>query len=281
MFSNKDIARYYDVSEIHYRRFWNLNKSRSLHYGYWNSTTKNFHEALININKVLSDLSGITEGDKVLDAGCGIGGSSIWLGLHKNCCVTGISLSEKQVATANELAKKEGVDTQVKFESKDFTFTGYPTDSFDVVWAIESVCHAADKDQFIKEAYRLLKPGGRLILADFFKQPGLAREDEGLLQEWASGWAVKDFATIEEFETMLLAEGFATINLQNATEAIRPSAKRLYRAYFPGAFLGFLYRIFYPGATELGKKNVRTAYLQYKCLQKKLWDYYIVLACKS
>lgn len=280
MFSNNDIARYYDVSEVHYRRIWRLDKSHSLHYGYWDASTKNFHEALLNINKVLSELAGINEYDSVLDAGCGIGGSSLWLGSHKHCIVTGISLSAKQVATANALAKKEGLDSLVNFETGDYTSTGYPDASFDVVWAIESVCHAGNKNLFIKEAFRLLKPRGRLIMADFFKQPGLTGQDARMITDWAHGWAVDEFESPDVFKAMLLAAGFKVSNIDNATAAIRPSAKRLYLAYFPGALLGFFYRLFHRGATEFGKKNVSTAYLQYRSLQKNLWQYYIVLAHK-
>lgn len=134
MFSKKDIERYYDLSEIHYRLHWNLNKSRSLHYGYWDSSTKNFHQALLNINNILSQRAKITKDDVVLDAGCGIGGSSIWLAKKTGCKVTGISLSEKQVNTANALATKEGVEHLAKFEQKDFTVTGFANESFDVVW---------------------------------------------------------------------------------------------------------------------------------------------------
>src|SRR5438067_4251267 len=138
MFSHNDIARYYELSEVHYRLFWNLNQSRSLHYGYWDASTKNFHEALLNINKVLTDLANIKEGEKVLDAGCGIGGSSLWLATQRNCQVTGISLSEKQINKANAFAQEAGVADKAKFERKDFSNTGYPAESFDVVWAIES-----------------------------------------------------------------------------------------------------------------------------------------------
>ena len=280
MFSNTDIARYYDVSEVHYRRIWQLDKSRSLHYGYWDASTKNFHEALLNINKILSDLAAIKAGNRVLDAGCGIGGSAAWLGAIIKCTVTGISLSAKQIANANLHAKKEDLDALVKFEVKDFTATGYTDGSFDIIWAIESVCHANDKKKFTDEAFRLLKKGGRLVLADFFKKDGLEGKEAVLIQRMADGWAIDDFATIEKFAEQLTASGFVNCNIQNTTDAIMPSSKRLYMAWFPGAFLGFLYRIFHRKATEFGKKNVDTAKLQYKCLKKKLWQYHIVLAHK-
>jgi tocopherol O-methyltransferase len=281
MFSKKDIAQYYDLSESQYRVFWNLDKSRSLHYGYWDATTKNFHEALLNINKILSQKAIITKGDIVLDAGCGIGGSSLWLAKNIGCNVRGISLSEKQVNTANGLAVKDQVEHLAKFEQRDFTNTGFADETFDVVWAIESVCHAEDKSAFLKEAFRILKKDGRLIMADFFKEETLDGKNAFQIQQWAHGWAVDDFSTKREFEDYLNKTGFSAIQIEDASGAIMRSAKRLYRSYFVGSVLGFLYRIVNRKATLQGKKNIDTAYLQYKTLQRKLWKYLIISAEKQ
>lgn len=280
MFTNKDIARYYDLSEGHYRRFWDLDKSHSLHYGYWDSSTKNFREALLNINKVLAESAGIKEGEKVLDAGCGVGGSSIWLARERKCIVTGISLNEKQIYKARLLAKESGTASNVFFEQKDYTDTSYPADSFDIVWAIESVCYADDKGKFLKEAARVLKKGGRLIIADFFKRKSLHGKDAAIVQRWANGWAVNDFATIEEFCRQLKEEGFGEIEIMDATDGIMPSAKKLYRAYFIGIIPAKLYQLVKRNVTGLGRNNVDIAYLQYKTLKQGLWKYQIVKAVK-
>ena len=125
MFSKSDISRYYDLSEVHYRKTWDLDKSRSLHYGYWDDSVKNFHEALLNINKVLAEIAEIKEGENILDAGCGVGGSSLWLAKEKNCTVTGISLNKRQIDKANALANALGVHEKVSFEQKDYTNTFY------------------------------------------------------------------------------------------------------------------------------------------------------------
>ena len=280
MYSNKDIEQYYDLSQTHYKRVWNLQRSRSLHYGYWDNSTKNFHEALLNINKILATKAAIKKENKVLDAGCGIGGSSLWLAKNIGCNVTGISLSAKQVATANKLSAEEKLQTLAIFEQQDFTATNYASESFDVIWAIESVCHAADKSKFIAEAYRLLKKGGRLIMADFFKQQNLSGKDAALITQWANGWAIDDFATIEKFTEQLTQAGFTNTTIEDATDKIIPSAKRLYRAYFPGVVGGFLYKLFNPKPTVYGKKNIDTAYLQYKALKQNMWTYNIVLSEK-
>ena len=280
MYSNKDVEQYYDLSQTHYKRVWDLQRSRSLHYGYWDATTKNFHEALLNINKILAAKAGINKHHKVLDAGCGIGGSSLWLAKNIDCKVTGISLSAKQVQTANNLALAENLQSLASFEQLDFTATHYESESFDIIWAIESVCHSSNKSKFINEAYRLLKKGGKLILADFFKKENLAEKDAALITQWANGWAIDDFATIENFTEQLNNAGFHHPNIEDATTKIIPSAKRLYRAYFPGVVGGFLYKLFNPKPTIYGRKNIDTAFLQYKALKQNLWTYNIVLAEK-
>lgn len=280
MFSKQEISRYYDLSEVHYRFFWKLDKAKSLHYGYWDKTTKDFHEALLNINKILSAKASIAKDDIILDAGCGVGGSSVWLAKEIGCNVTGISLSEKQVAKANRLAVKEGVGKSTHFFQKDYTSTGFADASFDVVWAIESVCHADDKSDFLQETFRLLKKGGRLIMADFYKKENLQAVDAEIIKQWAHGWAVPDFSTIEEFEDQLQQTGFTNIRIEDATNNILPSAKRLHKAYFLGKFLAWLYELSSKKITPTSKKNVETAYLQYKGLKKGLWKYKIIYAEK-
>ncbi len=281
MFSNKEIEQYYDLSQTHYKRVWKLKQSRSLHYGYWDGSTNNLHEALQNINKVLAGKAKIAEKDRVLDAGCGIGGSSLWLAKNIGCSVSGISLSAKQVATAQALAVQESLSEKAGFSQQDFTNTAFADESFDIVWAIESVCHAPDKSLFLKEAFRVLKKGGRLILADFFQKENLEGNDALLIKQWADGWAIDDFAELNAFKIEMVTAGFIHTKEEDATKHILPSAKRLYRAWFPGVVGGFLYGLLHRKPTVFGKKNIRTAYLQYKTLKKNLWTYNICLAEKS
>lgn len=279
MFTNHDIARYYDLSEGHYRVFWNLNKSRSLHYGYWDASTRNFHEALLNINRVLANKTGIKEGERVLDAGCGVGGSALWLAKERRCAVTGISLNKAQVEKAILSAKKANL-SKVYFEQKDYLDTDYPSASFDVVWAIESVCYANDKGLFLAEAHRLLKEGGRLIVADFFKAKNLQGKAAEQMKKFTNSWAINDFAVLEEFEQQAREVGFRTVESEDISAAILPSAKKLNRAYFIGKPAAILYRLLRGKPTSLAANNVESARLQYTTLKKNWWQYCTVLAIK-
>jgi archaellum component FlaC len=91
---------------------------------------------------------------------------------------------------------------------------------------------------------------------------------------------VPDFSTIEEFEDQLQETGFTNIQIEDATKNIQPSAKRLHKAYFLGKLLAWLYELSSKKITPTSKKNVETAYLQYKGLKKDLWKYKIIYAEK-
>jgi len=281
MFTNQEVARYYELSEVHYRMFWQLEKSRSLHYGLWLPGTKNFHEALLNSNQILADKAGIKGGENVLDAGCGVGGSSLWLARERNCTVTGISLSAKQVAKATAFAQEAGLADRVQFEQRDFMNTGFPDGAFDVVWGMESVCHAPDKGLFLQEAFRLLKKGGRLVIADFFQADGLQGRSAELVKKFAHSWAVDAFATWKEFSEQLKAAGFKEIECEDVSKAVQPSVNRLYRYYLLGKPAALLYRLVKGKPTALASNNVESAYLQYVTFKKGWWKYRIVHAVKE
>ena len=279
-FSSKDIARYYDVSEDHYIFFWDLNQSHALHYGYWDSSTKNFREALANINKVMATKANIKAGISVLDAGCGVGGSTIWLAANKEAKVTGITLSDKQAQRGNANIDILNLKNSAQILVRNFIDTQFEDESFDIVWAIESVCHADDKKKFLKEAYRILKPGGKLIMADFFIEKNPTVKEQKEINNWAHGWAVPFFEKTDVFNSQLSDVGFKNTEMNDITSYIIPSAKRLYYAFFPGWVISKIYNLFH-NTTEFSKRNVYTAYYQYTTLKKGLWKYYIVYAEKS
>ena len=101
---HKNIVDYYAESENAYKDSWDLDNSLAIHYGYWDEKVKNFPQSLLRMNEVMMEAASISSSDQVLDAGCGIGGSSIFLAEKIGCNVTGISLSERQVIKARELA---------------------------------------------------------------------------------------------------------------------------------------------------------------------------------
>ena len=95
---------------------------------------------------------------------------------------------------------------------------------FDVVWACESVCHAERKLDFYREAYRVLKPGGRLVMAEYIRTDRPASKlEEALLADWLRPWAIPDLDTADEHRAHLLAAGFSAAALQDVTPQVRVS----------------------------------------------------------
>ena len=223
------ITEYYDYTLPFYRFFYHKD-SNAVHFGFWDESVKNHQEALLNVNKFLAETVGIKSDDVVLDAGCGVGGSVIWLAKNYNVHAVGITISEKQLAEAKNLSLKNGVDLFTNFYKRDFLNSGFDNESFSVVWAIESVCHAEDKKDFLKEAYRLLKNGGRLIVDDGFQLHQTKNEREGKdLGAFLDGMALSNLAFESEFKKSLEDVGFKNIKIYDKANETLPSAKKIYK----------------------------------------------------
>ena len=224
-----DVRDYYDYTLDLYKVFWH-GDTRAIHYGIWGESTKDLYDALLNTNRFLADSANVQSGEKVLDAGCGVGGSSFWLAKNKNVRVVGITISKKQLDKAKELAARFDLEKQTEFYLQDYTKTSFSDASFDIVWAIESVCHAEDKSAFLKEAYRLLRSGGRLAIADgFLERLPRNQVEEKKLKSFIKGMALDNLAQSASFENALNESGFKNIKNLDKTEAILPTAIKMAR----------------------------------------------------
>lgn len=225
------IVDYYAKSWYDYRGVWMNKRNRAMHYGYWDEETTNHGDSLLNMNRELAAHAAITPGSRILDAGCGVGGSSMWLAEEFDAEVVGITLSPFQQRKAQVYATERGLSTQVKFQVADYCDTGFEPESFDIVWAQESVCYAQRKGDFLREAHRLLRPGGRIAIEDGFRASrNLPPSGEALLHDWADAWALPDLDTLTEFESAAADAGFTDFRARDVSSQIVWSARRLHRA---------------------------------------------------
>jgi len=269
----KSIVSYYDATRLDYRLLWFGKKNRSVHFGYYDHKVKTHHEALLNLNKVLAQKGGVKDGDIILDAGCGQGGSSVWLAENYNVQVTGITLVPHQVEKAKKHALKSNVNNKVSFFEQDYTSTNFADESFTVIWACESMCHAQQKINFYKEAFRLLKPGGRLICADYFRTDRpLYKDDEELLLSWLNGWSIKDIDTIAEHKSNARQCGFVDFSVDDITQYTRPSLRHLHsmssKLWRFGQFLKTIGL-----RNKINHGNHFSSIKQFEALENKLWLY--------
>lgn len=278
---HQKIIEYYKDTENAYKDSWDLNNSLAIHYGYWDEKVKTFPQSLIRMNEVMMETAAIKSTDKVLDAGCGVGGSSIFLASTIGCNVTGITLSERQVEQARKNATNKKVESKVEFEVMDYCNTSFPDAGFDVVWGCESICYADNKEQFIREAFRLLRPGGRLVVADGFVSK-FENNEKLVIRQWLDGWQVNYLESPVRFELFMEQAGFTNIVYKNISKEAAHSSRRLNRFYYLASLYLLWKKInFSKPATEMQKKNIKACRCQYKGMKKGLWQYGLIIGSKS
>jgi SAM-dependent methyltransferase len=163
----------------------------------------------------------------------------------------------------------------------DYCDTTFASESFDVVWGCESICYADNKEKFIKEADRLLKPGGRLVIADGFVTE-FENNDHPYIRKWLDGWEVNYLESPSRFLQFMQQAGLVNCKFTDISKYTKQSSRRLHMFYY----LANLYLIwktltFSNRATEMQKKNITACKFQYYGMKKKLWQYGLITAFKS
>lgn len=202
-----------------------------IHLGHYGSPpdSKDFLQAKSDFVHEMVRWGGLDQlppGTTVLDVGCGIGGSSRILAKDYGFSVTGITISPQQVQRAGELTP-EGVDAT--FAVDDAMNLSFPDGSFDVVWSIEAGPHMPDKAVFARELMRVVKPGGRLVMADWNQRDDrevpLNFWERPVMRQLLDQWSHPAFSSIEGFAELLQETGFVEGEVMTAdwTQETLPS----------------------------------------------------------
>lgn len=221
------IKRYYSETQFEYNLIWNWNlkTTPALHFGYYDAKATNHRQAISRANEVLAEYGGIKPGDRIVDAGCGLGHSCEWLAENYNAEVTGITLVPKQVET---ILKRKRQHAKVNFLVADYLAMPFENNSVDVVWAFESLCHAENKIDFYREAFRVLKPGGKLLIAEYLrKSRPMSAQNEELLNEIFHAWAIPDLDTLSEHANHAASAGFRDFKDRDITAHVMKSYSNL------------------------------------------------------
>ena len=181
----------------------------------------------------LAELGALSPGTSVLDVGCGIGGPSRVLAAHYGCRGTGIDLVDEYCRVATMLALRACRDQSVRYCQASALGLPFGDATFDVVWTQHASMNIEDKQRLYGEMFRVVKPGGRLLLYDIVAGPG------GPIHfpvPWARDPAVSFLITAEQLEDGLRAAGFDVTTWQDLTEPSREWFRKMRtRARVPAA----------------------------------------------
>jgi ubiquinone/menaquinone biosynthesis C-methylase UbiE len=164
-----------------------------------------FHIRGDTATKELIELSDFTSEQHILDVGCGIGGSTRRLSFETDCRVTGIDLSDEYIETAERLTQLVNMQEQVTFRAGSALALPFDGNAFDGIWSIQMNMNVEDKLSWLKETYRVLKPGGRAV---FYEVCGNKNTPLYFPVPWAQDSTMSFLAPLEEFRNILTSAGF-------------------------------------------------------------------------
>jgi ubiquinone/menaquinone biosynthesis C-methylase UbiE len=163
------------------------------------------HYGGLAANDALAERAQIGHGTRVADFCAGLGGPSRYFAHRYGADVTGIELTPSRVKGAEELTRRVGLQHKVRFIEGDVTRVPLPDASVDVVISQEALLHVPDKPLTLKEALRILRPGGRLVFTDWVAHRPLSDADKALMWE---GMAVADLYDLSTYTRLVGEAGF-------------------------------------------------------------------------
>ncbi len=197
-----------------------------LNLGYWKDSPEGMDLAGDYLCDLLAKTADIKSSDVILDVGYGFGDQDIFLSKKYNPkMIYGINITPHQVRIAQKRVEEAGVSKKLRLEEGNATSLRYEDNTFDLVFALEAAFHFQTREKFFKEAYRVLKPGGKIVLTDITAFAKKLRLKNKILQRFGqSFWQIPDenLYTNDIYDEKMKAIGFKDVTLKSIWHEVYP-----------------------------------------------------------
>lgn len=242
------VIRHYEVGgPVLYLQLWHPNH---IHFGYFDELPSSrdtfivdleqFYRGIDRMMEVVTAPAGIGSGDRVIDAGCGVGGAARWVVRRYGARVTGFDITPAQIEKATARTRDAGLSEHARFDVADCT-DRWPvaSRSVDAIISLESSQYFPDRRRFIRECARVLKPGKRLVTSDWLRRDGMSldeyiRDLQPICHHW-SAWSLESLAS---YARMFEDAGFEIEEIEDFGRHALPNAWRMGHAQTYFGFLG-------------------------------------------
>ena len=221
---NQRIQQFYDQSTQLWLDTWGEHMHHG-HYGIDGTLQKDHRQAQVDLIKELLRWGEVSDVARVLDAGCGVGGSARYLAKRFGADVLGVTLSPVQVQAAKKLTQQNGLQNKVNFQARDMMTINQDDGSFDLVWSLESAEHMVDKQGLMNNFYQLLSPGGNLLMATWCHRnepPDLTLREQKHLGKLYRIYNLPPMVSASSLGQKARRAGFQQVQTEDWSSAVAP-----------------------------------------------------------
>ena len=206
------IREFYDMSSPYYLSVY----GEHIHDGYYITGTESKKAAQDNLVNLLVEKAKIKKGARILDVGCGVGGSSIWMAKNLEAVTLGITISPVQLGIARRMAEEQKVSSQ--FLLMDAEKMDFPQ-SFEVIWVVAAMSHFPHPENFLKKATGFLEKRGKFVIFDWMPDEDILNpQDDPYIQPVSDGMLLASLTSLGSYLRWFIQNGYRIIFAEDITD---------------------------------------------------------------